>query len=181
MIPWFYFSEAWSSGTNSLIEYSYLVKKVVFDIRCLPVIKIISSLFVHVFFVAVGLIIYLLYGYYPTLPTIQIIYYSFAMIMFTLALTYVTSSLVVFFRDLSQIIAIMMQVLMWMTPILWNIDSMPLNSVILFILKLNPMYYIVSGYRDALITKFWFFNRPEQTLYFWGGNNNFNDSWKKLV
>lgn len=45
---------------------------------------------------------------------------------------------------------------MWMTPILWNIDSMPLNSVILFILKLNPMYYIVSGYRDALITKFWF-------------------------
>lgn len=168
MIPWFYFSEAWSSGTNSLIEYSYLVKKVVFDIRCLPVIKIISSLFVHVFFVAVGLIIYLLYGYYPTLPTIQIIYYSFAMIMFTLALTYVTSSLVVFFRDLSQIIAIMMQVLMWMTPILWNIDAMPLNSVILFILKLNPMYYIVSGYRDAFITKFWFFNRPEQTLYFWG-------------
>ena len=46
MIPWFYFSEAWSSGTNSLIEYSYLVKKVVFDIRCLPVIKIISSSFI---------------------------------------------------------------------------------------------------------------------------------------
>mgnify|MGYP005756338345 FL=1 len=60
-----------------------------------------------------------------------------------------------------------MQVLMWMTPILWNIDGMTLNPIISGILKLNPMYYIVSGYRDALIDQVWFWDRLDITVYFW--------------
>ncbi len=167
IVPWFYFSEAWSSGTNSLIEYSYLVKKVVFDIKSLPVVKIISSLFVHVFFIVFLLIMMALYGFYPNLYFLQILYYSFAMICFTIGLTYLTSALVVFFRDLSQIIAIFMQVLMWMTPILWNIDAMNINSVSIKILKLNPMYYIVAGYRDSVINSVWFWERPTLSIYFW--------------
>ena len=38
LVPWFYFSDALSGGTNALIEYSYLVKKVVFEISILPVV-----------------------------------------------------------------------------------------------------------------------------------------------
>ena len=52
MVPWFYFSEVVNTGSNVLVEYNYLVKKVVFKISVLPVVKIISSLFVHLFFVA---------------------------------------------------------------------------------------------------------------------------------
>ena len=167
LVPWFYFSEAWSSGTNALVEYSYLVKKVVFKISALPVVKVVSSLFVHLFFIAFMLILYFCYQYYPTPYMLQILYYSVAMIAFTLGLTYITTALVPFFRDLSQIIGILMQVLMWMTPILWNIDGMTLNPIISGILKLNPMYYIVSGYRDALIDQVWFWDRLDITVYFW--------------
>ena len=167
LIPWFYFSEAWSMGTNCLYEYSYLVKKVVFNIRSLPMVKIISSLFVHFFFVAFALAFAIIYKFYPTLYTLQLIYYLIAMIVFTLGLTYITSALVVFFRDLGQIISIMMQVLMWMTPILWNMDAMNLNPIIITILKLNPMYYIVSGYRDAIINQVWFWNKPKLSIYYW--------------
>ena len=46
LVPWFYFSEALMGATNSLLEYSYLVKKVVFNIDILPVIKVLSALFV---------------------------------------------------------------------------------------------------------------------------------------
>lgn len=49
IVPWFFFSDALSGGTNSLLEYNYLVKKVVFNISVLPVVKIISALFVHGF------------------------------------------------------------------------------------------------------------------------------------
>ena len=49
LVPWFYFSDALIGGTNSLLEYNYLVKKVVFKISILPIIKIISALFVHTF------------------------------------------------------------------------------------------------------------------------------------
>ena len=45
LIPWFYFQEAWNGGTNSMLEYSYLVKKVVFQIDILPAMKIISAIF----------------------------------------------------------------------------------------------------------------------------------------
>ena len=39
LVPWFYFSEAITNGTNALLEYSYLVKKVVFNISILPLVE----------------------------------------------------------------------------------------------------------------------------------------------
>ena len=50
LVPWFYFSEAIGGGTSALIEYNYLVKKVVFKISILPIIKVIAATFIHVFF-----------------------------------------------------------------------------------------------------------------------------------
>lgn len=77
LVPWFYFSEALSNGTTALLEYNYLVKKVVFKISILPIIKVIAATFVHLFFVAVLLMIAIAYGYYPSVFTLQIFYYSF--------------------------------------------------------------------------------------------------------
>ena len=57
LVPWFYFSEALTSGMMALLEYEYLVKKVVFKISILPIIKIIAATFIHLFFVLVLLII----------------------------------------------------------------------------------------------------------------------------
>ena len=62
LVPWFFFSDAWNGGTNALIEYSYLVKKVVFKISILPIVKIVSAFFVHAFFVVFTLLLYS--GYY---------------------------------------------------------------------------------------------------------------------
>lgn len=171
IVPWFYFSEALSSGTNALLEYNYLVKKVVFKISILPIIKLISALFVHLFFIVFTLILYSCYGMYPDLYTIQIFYYSLCMFCFTLGLCYITCSIVIFFRDLGQIISIALQVGIWATPILWNLNSMlashPQYAWMKFIFKLNPMNYIVEGYRNALIDKIWFYETFYSTAYFW--------------
>ena len=58
IIPWFFFSDALPSASNCLLEYSYLVKKVVFKISVLPIVKVISSLFVHLFFIVFAILIY---------------------------------------------------------------------------------------------------------------------------
>ena len=171
IVPWFYFSEALSSGTNALLEYNYLVKKVVFKISILPIIKLISAIFVHLFFIAFTLILFACYGMYPDLYTLQIFYYSACMFAFTLGLCYITCSIVIFFRDLGQIISIALQVGIWATPILWNLNSMlashPQYSWMKFLFKLNPMNYIVEGYRNALIDKIWFYETFYSTAYFW--------------
>lgn len=98
LVPWFFFQEGLTGGTNALLEYNYLVKKVVFNIRILPLVKVLSAVFVHVFFVLVVILIYLLMGYPPTLYTLQLVYYSFSLFMLMLALSYFTSAVVVFPR-----------------------------------------------------------------------------------
>jgi teichoic acid transport system permease protein len=99
IVPWFFFQDALNGGTNALIEYNYLVKKVVFKISILPIVKIISALFVHVFFVVFALILCACYGYTPSLYTLQIIYYSICTFLLVLGLVYATSAIVIFFRD----------------------------------------------------------------------------------
>ena len=165
IIPWFFFSDAWPSTTGVFTEYSYLVKKVVFKIEILPMVKIISALFVHLFFILFIYVISAIYGYYPDLYSLQFIYYSFAMIVLVYSLSIITSAIVLFFRDLSQIINILMNVGFWATPIGWQLTMLPDWAARIF--KLNPLYYIVTGYRDAFVDKIFFWQRPYETIYFW--------------
>lgn len=165
LVPWFYFSEGLSNGTNALLQYNYLVKKVVFNIDILPLIKIIAASFIHLFFMVVLLIISAIYGYYPNLYTIQLLYYSLCMFVLLLALSYATSAVVVFFKDLGQIIQILLQIGMWATPILWNIGSIPRKWQI--VMKLNPVAYIVLGYRSTICENKGFWVDWKYTLYFW--------------
>lgn len=167
LVPWFFFQDGLNSGTSSLIEYSYLVKKVVFQINVLPMVKVISALFVHLAFIGICLLLYITMGYVPGVSAVQILYYSFAVFVLVLGMSYFTSAVVVFFRDLSQFINICLQVGVWMTPIMWNFQDFHLAAPLQFILKLNPMFYIVEGYRDALISGRWFWERPVLTAYFW--------------
>ncbi len=97
--------------------------------------------------------------------TIQILYYSICMFVFVLALCYTTCAIVVFFRDLSQIINIMLQIGMWATPILWDINK--IDSGWAVALKINPLVYIVNGYRSAIYERQWFFEDFYSTMYFW--------------
>ena len=167
LVPWFFFQEGLMSGTNALLEYNYLVKKVVFNIRILPMVKVLSAVLVHIFFVVVVILIYLFMGYPPTWYTLQLFYYSLCLFILVLALTYLTSSVVVFFRDLSQIIAIALQVGIWATPIMWAFEDLGLGGTIVKIFQLNPVYYVVQGFRDCLITHVGFWEHPILTLYYW--------------
>lgn len=167
IVPWFFFQDALNGGTNALIEYNYLVKKVVFKISVLPIVKMISAFFVHAFFVGFALILCALYGYMPSLETLQIIYYSFCTFMITLGVVYATSAVVVFFRDLTQIINIVLQVGIWLTPIMWDVNMLENYPWLIKLFKFNPMYYIVTGYRDSMLGHEWFWKHWGWTAYFW--------------
>lgn len=165
LVPWFFFNEALNSATSSLLDYSYLVKKVVFNIEIIPTVRIMSSLFVHVFFCIFMLAMYVLNGIYPCVQWLQLIYYSFCLVLLIIGITYLTSALVVFFRDLAQIIMVVLQVGMWMTPIMWNKEM--LSGKLQLIFRLNPLYYIVQGYRDSVIYHKWFWDSEYETIFFW--------------
>ena len=86
------------SGTAALIEYQYLVKKIVFKISTIPVVKVVSSLFVHLFFTMLPIIVYCCCGNAPHLYMLQLIYYMICLTVFLTALLYFTSSVALFFK-----------------------------------------------------------------------------------
>lgn len=165
MIPWFFFSESLTNATNSIIEYSYLVKKVVFRVSALPIIKILSALYIHLFFVVFLFVMFLVYGYIPTLYNLQVLYYLFAVIMLVLGISWITSSMVVFLKDIGQLVNMILQFAFWLTPIFWTLKMLPERYH--FYIKLNPVYYITEGYRMSFVYNVWFWERPMATLYFW--------------
>lgn len=165
MVPWFFFSEGLSNATNAVIEYSYLVKKVVFRVSVLPILKLISALFIHLFFIAFLILMFLLYGQRPSIYYVQVIYYLLSTLVLVLGVSWITSSLVVFLRDIGQIVAMILQFGFWLTPIVWPLKMIPERFQIF--LKLNPMYYIVEGYRNTFIYHSWFWQSPRQFTYFW--------------
>lgn len=165
MCPWFFLNDAMNTSTNCLIEYGYIVKKMKFNIDIIPLIKIVSAAFVHCFFIVLVLAIYIVYGKIPTPYAFQMIYYSIGVFCFSVALVYLTSAINVFFRDMAQIVGIIMQYAMWVIPIMLSESQYP--AFVRPILKINPMYYIVEGYRDSLIRHIGFWEHPLQTVYFW--------------
>ncbi|PLY08275.1 MAG: teichoic acid ABC transporter permease [Desulfuromonas sp.] len=166
IVPWFFVADTLVSGSGSIVDNSYLVKKIVFRVSFLPIVKLFSALIVHVTFVFVIFIVFYLYGRYPTIYGIQVVYYSFSSIALLFGLTLLSSSLMVFLKDMREIVSILVQFGFWLTPIFWSLTIVPEKYH--KILKLNPVYYIIEGYRDSLINNRWFWEHPTYTLYFWG-------------
>lgn len=162
---WNFFQEATSQATNSLIEYSYLVKKVNFNVEIIPPIKIISNSMIHLFFILFIIFVNFCYGKMPTIYYLQVFYYFFCAAAFSLALGWLFSAIAPFAADIANIVAIVIQVGFWVTPIFWDPSSLTETAQIL--LKLNPMYYVCMGYRDCFVYNQPVYAHPMLTLYFW--------------
>lgn len=180
MVPWFFFSDGIRAVTNVLVEYSYLVKKVVFDIELLPIIKILSAFFVHLVFIGLLFIIAFFNNEKISIYAIQLVYYIVCTVILIYAIGKFTLSIVPFFRDLGQIVNIILDVALWATPIIWSYQIVP--EKFQWIVKLNPVFYLIEGYRDSLINQHWFTENWALTIYFWAvvlvililGNTVFN-------
>ena len=165
MFPWFYFAEGLSNGTNSIVVNNFLVKKVVFRVSLLPIVSLMTALAVHTFFICFMFAMFLYYGYSAEVYWLQIPYYLFSLSVLLLGLSWITSSVVVFFKDMGQFVAMMIQFGFWLTPIFWSMKMVPEKYH--WIVQLNPLVYIIDGYRNSMIYHQWFWNDINMTLYFW--------------
>ncbi|CAH1059492.1 ABC transporter permease [Paenibacillus pseudetheri] len=164
IIPWFYFSDSIGAATTSVIDNSYLVKKVRFRVGYLPLIKICSSLIIHLFFLLLTIGLFVAHGYYPTLYYFDLLFYLVTSTLLIVGLAYITSSLNVFFKDINQIVGIILQFGFWLTPIFWNPEI--ISDKYSFIFKLNPMYYVTSGYRNTFIYGHHFWEDSTSSVFY---------------
>lgn len=167
IIPWFYFQDSLLQGTGVLYEYNFLVKKVVFNVAMLPAVKLVSVLLSHICFIVIMFVVFIVARVPINIKCLMIIYFSFALSILSLGIIYFTSAINVFFKDMAQIVGILMQFGIWMAPIMYD-ESLFLNRapIVCKLIKLNPIYYVVKGYRFAMINDT-FPDIKFLTIYFW--------------
>lgn len=165
LAPWYFFSEIVSGSTSMVVANANLVKRTIFYPHILPLVKILSSLVTHLVFVLVLLCLILFQRQPVHFAFLQAFYYAGCLIVLALGISWATAALHVFIRDVAQLVGVALQVGFWVTPIFWDIQMMP--ERVQWYLKLNPVYYIIQGYRDSFISATPFWHHPEYTLYFW--------------
>lgn len=165
LLPWFFIANSISGATHSVISQSYLVKKISFPTFILPIIKILSNFIVHLFMMSILTLSFILYGKVPDLYWFQLFYYYFATFILLMGISWLSSSLIIFIKDIKNLIPILIQFGFWGTPIFWSLSRIPEEYHIY--LKLNLFEYIIQGYRDSMINKVWFWEKTNETLYFW--------------
>ena len=165
MIAFNFFNETVNASSSVIRSYSFLVRKVNFTVSVLPVVKLISSLVLHLIFIAIVLCVLCLSGFTPNVYWIQSAYYLGSVLFLMLGLGWLLSALGVFVRDISHIVLIFLRLTFWATPIFWNINMLPEKYRI--IIMLNPLYYIVQGYRESFIYHVPFWNHTILAAYFW--------------
>lgn len=166
IVLWTFLTSVINSSVNSLREYSYLMRHSSFDIRLVAVIKLLSSLFVHMVLIAV-LVTVLGAARYITLGwnTLAVFYYLAASSMLLVGLSWLLSALGVFWKDVRNLVSMALQLGFWISPIFWTPGRFP--RPVSTIMYLNPFYYPIDGFRAALLSAdfgshFWL-----ASAYFW--------------
>lgn len=169
---WMLFAEIVSGSSEIVIQNSQLIKKTLFKPQILPLVKILSALVTHSVFVLILIGLILSQGLPWSWFYLQALYYTLCACVLALGIAWCASALTVFVRDVSKIVAVILQIGFWATPIFWHLDlfrgtlvfgSLPLEDI----LTLNPMYYVVEGYRDSFITFVPFWEHGFETIRFW--------------
>ena len=148
-----------------------LVRRTGFRLSVLPLVKVFSGLVVHLFFLALAVLIFLVKDVSVSLTWIQVIYYAISMMFLMAGLCWFLASVSVFIPDVIRLIPVVVQIGFWVTPIFWNVEI--LSDKWQWIIKLNPVFYIINGYRDCFLENVWFWERPWLTIYFWAVTSAF--------
>jgi lipopolysaccharide transport system permease protein len=150
LIPWIAFSETISRSPSLIPAQANLVKRVIFPTEILPLVAAASG-FVHSLCALVILIgaVILLKGQFFHLSILLLPLVIVPQLLLTIGLSWLLASLGVFFRDLSEIMRIVVTAWTFLTPIMYPIEMIPESyRVYMF---LNPMTAIVEGYRDLIL------------------------------
>jgi teichoic acid transport system permease protein len=153
------------SVTNVIKEHSFLLTKVSFRIAILPIVTVMSNLIIHLIVLGICFITLFFNHIYPSVYWFQLFYYLFALSVLLISIGWLTSSIYLFFPDIMNILNIITRILFFITPIFWKMEGLPPANR--FILKFNPVFYPVNGYRESMLFHKPFWDSPALTLYFW--------------
>jgi lipopolysaccharide transport system permease protein len=150
LITWNFFSEILNRTVTVFIDNSSLLKKVNFPKSCLPVITVASECinFSIIFMLYAGFLAVV--GAFPGLVTITVLPVLLIQVALAVGVGIFLGTLNVFFRDINQVVKMVLQFWFWLTPIIYPVSIVP--EKIRTVLELNPMFPVVAAYQRVFIS-----------------------------
>lgn len=162
---WWFIQPCITNGCSAIFSKRNVITKMKFPVSILPATVCVKELFNHCFMLIIAFIIVIIYGFYPNIYWLNIIYFAFCAFMFVEALSLILSVLNMISRDVKKLVTSLMRMLLYLSPVLWEAHYS--IEILNIITKLNPIYYIVNGYRDAVFFSKPFWEHGVLMIYFW--------------
>jgi teichoic acid transport system permease protein len=153
-LPWFYMRTLIPGGAGCIRKYGHLVTKMKFPVATIPTFVNIAEMFVHWVLLSLTLITFLLFGCKPDLYLLQLPVYMIMMFLSFTTWGMFAGMLGAMSKDFQNLIRSCSTAIFWMSGVIYDVNGIH-NHYIRTLLKLNPVTFISSGYRNVFIYKQW--------------------------
>ena len=165
LVPWFFMRDVLQQGIESIRRYHYLVTKVKFPVSIIPTFTTLSIFIVHIILTILIFFVFILYNSPLSIHILQLPIYTILMLLFFNYLNLLLSSLSAVSKDFCSFIKSFTTAIFWLSGIIYDISNID-NQIVKSILYLNPITFIVNGYRNCFIKHIWIWEEPIQLIIF---------------
>jgi lipopolysaccharide transport system permease protein len=169
LLPWTYFSTSLTASTTSLVSGANLVSKIYFPRIMIPMSANLSNMLD--FFISLTVLIIMMI-YYKIIPQTGIILapiFIFAIFITALGPGMLFSALNVRYRDVGYVVPFIVQIWMFLTPVIYPVSFIPEKYRLL--MYLNPMSGLIESFRASVLghmelnmNGLFYFKKVEQTF-----------------
>jgi len=149
-LPFLLFQETVTRSATSLVDNANLITKTVFPAEFIPLAVFLSALVQHLLALAIVLAAVFLWVHHISYWMLMLPFYMAIIGLIAVGVGWMVAGLQVYLRDTAQVLTLVLTFLFWMTPIFIAEAQYPKWSR--FVIKLNPLAYVVRAYRDRLLS-----------------------------
>ena len=165
VVPWFYMGDMITLGTSCIRRYSYLVNKMKFPVSTIPTFVSLSNFFICIILIVIVIAIFWIMGYPPDIYLLQLPFYLLLTFIFFTLWSLFASFIGAMSKDFVNLVKSFVMAIFWLSGILWDADAVTILWLRRF-LMLNPVTFLVTGFRNCFINKVWFWEQPKRLIYF---------------
>lgn len=167
---WWFCQPCITNGCSAIFSKTDVITKMKFPVSVLPATVICKEFFNHLCMMLIAIVLLLLFGYYPNVYWFGLLYYAFCSFVLMESIAMILSVLTMLWRDIKKFVTSITRMLMYFSPILWECkfkSHVPHYHILNKIMKLNPINYIITGYRDSIFYGKTVLDHPATGIYFW--------------
>lgn len=149
MLPWQFFSTAFSEGGNSLVSNSGMISKIYFPRLIIPISSVVTSMVDFLISAVIMGAMCIYYGFYPSVSILMLPVFIVLVFATAFGAGLWISALMVRYRDFRFVVPFVVQFGLYISPVGFSSSIVP--GEWRFWYSMNPMVGVIDGFRWAIL------------------------------